>query len=266
MMNVPTTLAAHGDGVPVPVRDGHGLLTEGRTELKYCVPARIADRVLDIACGYLPPDPFALGPRQRITSLYLDTPSLTFLRWHRERATDRFKLRIRWYGDDPAPTLYAEVKRKTGSVVRKRRAAFAADALPLVLKSSDVTGSAAWPGRTDDLEAFVRHRSQCAAAPRVLITCVRESLRDAREGTAVTVDRDLRYQPTRGGDLVGAEGAWRPMPLPTVANAATALVELKYALDPPPWMEALIAELAPWRISFSKYAAAMNASAPAGLC
>jgi hypothetical protein len=250
----------------VPLPDGPGLLAEGRTELKYCVPGPIADVALEAARGYLGPDPLALGPRQRITSLYLDTPYLTFLRWHRERATDRFKLRIRCYGDEPAPTLYAEVKRKTGSVVRKRRAAFAADALPLVLKSSYVTDDAVWPRRSDDLEAFLRHRSQCGAAPRMLITCVRESLRDLKEGTALTVDRDLRYQPTCGGDLVGDAGAWRPMPLPTVSSAATALVELKYALDPPPWMDALIVQLAPWRISFSKYAAAMNASAPAGRC
>ena len=266
MATISTTRAAAGNAVAVALPDGPGLLAEGRTELKYCVPGPIADLALKAARGYLVPDPLALGPRQRITSLYLDTPYLTFLRWHRERAADRFKLRIRCYGDDPAPTLYAEVKRKTGSLVRKRRAAFAADALPLVLKGSKVTDSAASPGRTDDLEAFVRHRLLCGAAPRMLITCVRESLRDALDGTAVTVDRELRYQPTCGADLVGDEAAWRPIPLPVDGAVATALVELKYSIDPPPWMQALIVQLAPWRISFSKYAAAMNESAPAGLC
>jgi len=36
------------------------------------------------------------------------------------------------------------------------------------------------------------------------------------------------------------------------------LVELKYGHRPPDWMEALIRTLAPTRVSFSKYAAAMT--------
>ena len=49
----------------------------------------------------------------------------------------------------------------------------------------------------------------------MLVTCVRESLRDPKEGTAVTVDRDVLYQPTCRADLTGDAGAWQPMPLPS---------------------------------------------------
>src|SRR6185503_12942135 len=76
----------------------------GRKELKYCVPATVSECVLDVARMYLVPDVLSLGPRQRVTSLYLDTPQLTFLRWHRDRAGDRFKLRIRRYGEQPPST------------------------------------------------------------------------------------------------------------------------------------------------------------------
>ena len=38
------------------------------------------------------------------------------------------------------------------------------------------------------------------------------------------------------------------------------------SVEPPPWMDALIVQLAPWRVSFSKYAAAMSESAPAEIC
>jgi hypothetical protein len=100
----------------------------------------------------------------------------------------------------------------------------------------------------------------------VLVTCVRESLRDAVDGTAVTVDRELRYQPTLRGDLAGDACAWRPIPLPGRVGSDMALVELKYSTTPPPWMDALMGRLSPWRVSFSKYAAAMNESVPAGLC
>lgn len=266
MANISTALLVSGDCLATSRAGGQRPLAAGRAELKYCVPGPISEGALDVARRYLVPDVLALGPRQRVTSLYLDTAQLTFLRWHRERAAERFKLRIRRYGEQPAPMLYAEVKRKTGSVVRKRRAAFPAPALHAVLRGSGLPDSEASPDDSDDLKEFVHRRSQSGAAPRMLVTCVRESLRDPKDGTAVTVDRDLRYQPTCRGDLLGDASAWHPMPLPGGSGGATALVEVKYAVDPPAWMEALTVQLAPWRVSFSKYAAAMNDCATGEIC
>jgi hypothetical protein len=273
MANISTTRIATTDHAAAPLADASDLLVKGRTELKYSVPGPVADAALHVARGYLRYDAFALGPQQLVTSLYLDTAHLTFLRWHRERVVDRFKLRIRRYGDHPAPTLYAEVKRKTGSIVRKHRAAFPADALHAVLSGAPPTNAEGWAcareleGRVlldpAPIEEFMRHRSRCGAVPTMLVTCVRESLRDLRDGTAVTVDRDLRYQPTCRGDLIGEGGTWRPIPLPDAFGHASALLELKHVLQPEPWMATLIEQLAPWRVSFSKYAAAMTATAPA---
>lgn len=273
MANNSTTGIATCDIVPAPLPVASDLLLRGRTELKYSVPGPIADAALHLARGYLRYDAFALGPQQLVTSLYLDTAHLTFLRWHREHVVDRFKLRIRRYGDRPAPTLYAEVKRKTGSIVRKHRAAFPADALQAVLSGAPPTNAGEWACASElegrvlldpaPIEEFMRHRSWCSAVPTMLVACVRESLRDLRDGTAVTVDRDLRFQPTCRGDLIGEGGTWRPIPLPDASGHASALLELKHVLQPEPWMATLIEQLAPWRVSFSKYAAAMTASAPA---
>jgi hypothetical protein len=294
MANISTTRIATTDRPAALLADAPDLLVKGRTELKYSLPGPIADAALHEARGYLRHDTFALGPQQRVASLYLDTAHLTFLRWHRERVLDRFKLRIRRYGDQAAATLYAEVKRKTGSVVRKHRAAFPPDALHAVLNGPVGGGILSDPARAPvgrvlsdpasasvgrvlsdlALEEFVWHRSRCGAKPTMLVTCVRESLRDQKDGTAVTVDRDLRYQPTCRWDTnalksvflansAGALGEWRSIPLPDAPGRATALLELKYVLAPEPWMATLIEQLAPWRVSFSKYAAAMTASAPA---
>ena len=209
----------------------------GRLELKYCVPESVAERVLDIARAYLVPEPFACGPRQRVTSLYLDTPDLQFLRLHHERASDRLKLRIRRYGEPPATVLYSEVKRKTRSVVRKERSAFVVAELAAVI---------------------ARSRTTWGAVPHVLVTCIRESLRDAQSVAAVTEDRDLYYQPIREADLQGRATAWRRLPLPRSNAAEPVLLELKHGFDVPEWMLPLINTLAPARVSFSKYAAAMD--------
>ena len=53
--------------------------SDGRVELKYCVPEPVAASVLTTARVFLLPDPLAAGPAQRVTSLYLDTAQLTFL-------------------------------------------------------------------------------------------------------------------------------------------------------------------------------------------
>src|SRR5438046_2986645 len=84
--------------------------SDGRVELKYCVPEPVAASVMTTARVFLLPDPLAAGSSQRVTSLYLDTAQLTFLRWNQQRVGDRFKLRIRCYGDLPTQTLYAEMK------------------------------------------------------------------------------------------------------------------------------------------------------------
>ena len=260
------TFVPSGDSSAALLQSEDRIPAAGRMELKYCVPAPVSECVLDVARTFLVPDVLALGPRQRVTSLYLDTPQLTFLRWHRERAGDRFKLRIRHYGEQPAPMLYAELKRKTRSVVRKHRAAFPTEALRAVLEGWSVPDGAASPHDAKNLREFAYRRWQSGATPRMLVTCVREPLRDPEDETAVTVDRDLLYQPTRHADLVGDARAWQPIPLPCASGPATALVELKYGARPPEWMEALIAQLIPWRVSFSKYVAAMNECAAGKVC
>ena len=213
------------------------MMNFGRLELKYCVPESVAERVLDIARTYLAPEPFACGPRQRVTSLYLDTPDLQFLRLHHQRASDRLKLRIRRYGEPPATVLYSEVKRKTRSVVRKERSAFVVAELGSVV---------------------ARSRATWRAVPHVLVTGIRESLRDPQGVAAVTVDRELQYQRVHDADLQGRTTAWRRLPLPRSNAADPVLLELKHGFEVPDWMLPLINTLAPARVSFSKYAAAMD--------
>jgi len=129
-----------------------------------------------------------------------------------------------------------------------------------------VPDSAASPQDAKNLREFAYRRWLSGATPRMLVTCVREPMRDPDDETAVTVDRDLQYQPTRRADLLGDACAWQPIPLSCASGPATALVELKYGVQPPAWMDALIVQLAPWRVSFSKYVAAMNQCAPGELC
>jgi hypothetical protein len=230
----------------------------GRVELKYAVPEDVAARVLRVGRAFLEPDADAVGPRQRITSLYLDTPDRTFLRWHRERAADRFKLRLRRYGEGMDGPVFAEVKRKTWSVVRKRRARLPSCAVADLLCCARLPRVQLSAPELDHLSEFLSRRVRFGARPEVLITYVRESLRGVGvdKDTAITVDREMCFQRMTHATVVGVAAGWTPIPPPRVSRSGMVILELKYSSQAPAWMQPLIVRLAAARISFSKYVAA----------
>jgi hypothetical protein len=230
-----------------------------RLELKYCLPDEEAVRILRVASLFLEPDRGRAAP-QRITSLYLDSPTLTFLGWQRTRRPDRFKLRLRCYGDLPPAVVYAEVKGKLGRRVHKQRAAIPASSVRPLLEDAMVPVPPAEPLQAPPgLEAFGGRMRAFGAAAQVLLRVERESLRGATEDPAlgVTVDRCLEYQRWQRPNVGGDPGAWSRLPLPLDCPRACAVLELKHGSQRPAWMHAVMGALAPWRRSFSKYAAAM---------
>ena len=221
----------------------------GRFENKYALSEELAERVLERARPFLMPDRGINGP-QRITSLYLETPDLTFYQWQNDRRNDRFKLRIRGYGEPPSNCVFVEIKRKTGDLVRKERAEVALQGLSAKLGCVEASDSPA-------LQEFVKTHHDLGAHPRILVSCLRTALRDNNTygEIAVTVDREIVCQPISEYDLAGNSTAWRPLALP---NNTTAIVELKYVYQPPVWMAALMVELADYRVRFSKYGTAIE--------
>jgi VTC domain len=221
-----------------------------RVEVKYSVPEDLAVWALQWSGVFLGRDYGLTGPQQ-ITSLYLDTPSLTFFRWHSEGRADRFKLRIRGYGDSTRDRVWAEIKRKTGIVTHKQRAPLVTEALDSLLRGE---------APSSDLEEFAKRRQAFNASPKLLVNCQRDALREKRASgeIGVTVDRGIRYQPTRRNDLVEDPHLWRALVLPSPAGPARAIVEVKYMYEAPTWMATLMRRLAPCRVGFSKYREAMR--------
>ena len=221
-----------------------------RVELKYSVPENLAAWALRWSGVFLERDTGLAGPQQ-ITSLYLDTPTLTFFRWHSEQRADRFKLRIRGYGEGTRDCVWAEIKRKAGVVVYKQRAVISTVALDSVLRGE---------APSSELEEFVKRRQAFHAAPKLLLNCQRDALRhkSASGEIAVTVDRSIQYQPSCRHDLVDDPHRWRAVVLPCPAEPAQAIVEVKYMHRPPTWMTTLMLRLRPYRVGFSKYRAAMQ--------
>jgi hypothetical protein len=225
-----------------------------RQELKYWLPEPVAQRVHLFAAPFVEHDPAAghLG-RQRVTSLYLDTPGLDFYRWHLASAADRFKLRVRYYGDSPGDTVFFEVKRRVGRLVDKRRAPVLSANLAGLLAGTSASREAT---QAEHLRRFLYLMNLHRATPKLVVTCFRLAYRsrESWDKARATLDREISFQVASPATLFGDLGRWRPAPAP----GPGALLELKFSEHLPWWMNALASRLARYRIAYSKYVAAMS--------
>lgn len=233
------------------------VLSFKRQELKYWLPEPVAQRVHLFAAPFVEQDPAAghLG-RQRVTSLYLDTPGLDFYRWHLASAADRFKLRVRYYGDVRGDTVFFEVKRKVGRVVDKRRAPVRSAHLTALLAGRSASRPPLEGVQAEHLRRFLYLMNLHRATPKLVVTCCRSAYRsrESWDKARVTLDRQISFQAASPAALFGDPGRWRPAPVP----GPGALLELKFSEHLPWWMNDLANRLARYRIAYSKYVAAMS--------
>ena len=228
-----------------------------RQELKYWLPEPVAESVHLFAAPFVEQDRAAghLGG-QRVTSLYLDTPGLDFYRSHVASAADRFKLRVRYYGELPGASVFFEVKRKVGRIVDKRRARVPSADLRGLLGGASASSPPLEGAQAEHLRRFLYLMNVHRATPKLVLTCRRSAYysRESWDNARATLDRQISFQVTSPATLLGDPGRWRPAPAP----GPGALLELKFSEHLPWWMNDLANRLARYRIAYSKYVAAMS--------
>jgi hypothetical protein len=228
-----------------------------RVELKFAVDEDAAGRVRRFMRPFVTPDPACpSGGEQRLTSLYFDTPQGEFLDRHLARDADRFKLRVRRYGEDEPQVVFFEVKRKVGYVTEKRRARVpTGQAMALLERGRGNGAGCATPDRKG-LDRFLWLMALHQATPRMLVTCRREPWVGPEPGcdARVTFDREMAHQEVRAATLVGDPVRWSKTPL----EGGSVVLELKYSGAPPWWMAELARRLGRRRMGYSKYVAAVT--------
>ncbi len=237
-----------------------------RYELKYWVPTALTSAVIDFARPYLVLDPFNVRmglERQFNTTLYLETPRLDAYWSHVDAAADRYKLRVRGYGEVPEGLAFFETKRKINSITVKTRTAVAmSDVAPLLDGTYDALPARLAPDERRHLENFLYRRTMTDARPCVLVRAHRESYctPDLREDVRLTFDREICFQPARGTSLHGDPRAWVPIDGEAQHGhrGAHTMIELKFPRLAPLWMSRLIDRLDMWRVGYSKYIAAVQ--------
>ncbi|HOK97053.1 MAG TPA: VTC domain-containing protein, partial [Anaerohalosphaeraceae bacterium] len=93
-----------------------------RYELKYRIPETKARAIAQYVSAFIHPDRYAKnkpGNEYLISSLYLDTPTLTLCNETLQGKKNRFKLRIRGYDDNPLSPVFLEIKRRACNVIVK---------------------------------------------------------------------------------------------------------------------------------------------------
>lgn len=92
-----------------------------RFEFKYLVSSEQKDAITKQIKPFMYLDPFVMsGSSYLITSLYLDSPTLTFYRQNEAGLPDRKKIRFRYY-DNNQKIIFKEIKRKRQDIVYKDR-------------------------------------------------------------------------------------------------------------------------------------------------
>ena len=193
-----------------------------------------------------------------ICSLYLDDAVNTLYRETVEGRANRFKLRIRSYGDRTDLPVFLEVKRRQNRIVQKLRCPVPRQALPGLLRGDTTVLPELPPHHRQPLEEFVRLQQMQRAFPKLLVRYRRQAFVGRDEPTVrVTFDREMAAS-VEAESLVRHSGRFESLPLPGV------IVEIKFTDQCPTWLTNSVRACELRRRSFSKYCRSAEALTDVG--
>lgn len=177
-------------------------LQRQRFEMKYVVDEAVAAGVRDFVASYLTLDSY--GARHPslsypVHSLYLDSPDLKLYQATNNGDKNRFKLRLRFYENDPEAPVSFEIKRRCNNVIIKRRARVQRRCFEEVYRSgAPCMDDLAAPSMEQlrDLEEFFALKRSLDATPKVHVSYQREAWESAGNNSVrVTFDRRVCSAP-----------------------------------------------------------------------
>jgi hypothetical protein len=225
-----------------------------RFEYKYIVTESQARQIYEFVRCYLEPDqytPHGYTEGYPVHSLYLDSPDLRTCTATLEGHKNRFKLRVRFYDEDPDKPVFFEIKRRDGLVILKQRAlVWRRDATDLLfggpprmecLARQDMTN---WQA----LYEFCRLRDLLNARPMAFTSYMRAGYEQIGDNSVrVTFDRRIR-----AGKFQGELNALNVHEWPML-NVPGVVLELKFTDRFPNWMHELTQLFELRRGSMPKY-------------
>jgi hypothetical protein len=216
-------------------------LQQQRFELKYVIGEQKARRIRDYISSFLELDKNCVGKPNlsyAVHTLYIDSDHLQTYRDTLNGSKNRFKLRIRYYTDDPETPVFLEIKRRLDNCIRKQRAAVRREAVPAILAGQlpppSVLASPN-PRQLIGLQDFCRLVQHFEAKPKVHVSYLREAYLPLKENsTRVTMDRLVRSELKRTLELR------TEMRKPILVWGGAVILELKFTNRYPNWFRDLV--------------------------
>jgi len=171
-----------------------------RFEQKYIITEETALQVRDYVRGRLELDEHAVGKPNfsyPVHSLYLDSDKLK-LYWSTINGDkNRFKLRLRFYDEDPNTPVFLEIKERTNNTLLKKRAPVQRDAVAgLLTGQTDDPSHVTDPKHFGALEDFCERMYEHDARPKVHVAYFREAYMTRDDNSVrLTLDREVRAEP-----------------------------------------------------------------------
>jgi hypothetical protein len=229
-------------------------LQTNRYELKYIIDEPRAHEIHRFVRMYLEPDHHTQSHEGRgyaVHSLYLDSPGFLTCAATLQGIKNRFKLRLRFYDEEPDSPVFCEIKRRVNMIILKKRAAVWRSAIPDLLAGAMPDPSMLCIDNYRNQDALMRFcelRDMIGAQPAAYTSYWREGYETA-DGNAVrvTFDRELRGGIFHGSLSVADLESWAE---PEVGGV---VLELKFTDRFPQWMHTLAEMFNLERTSMPKY-------------
>lgn len=226
-----------------------------RWELKYVIPEDVALAVREFVRSYLELDEYgAKRPDLSYTihNLYLDSDDLAIYWGTINGDKNRYKLRLRFYEDNPQAPVFFEIKRRMNEAIMKQRGGVKRPAVEAVLAghipapSELVSGD---PRQLGALQRFVELSMRHAAHPVAHVRYDREAWISVHDNSVrVTMDRNVLISPefvARFSDQLDD---------PTCVFGRLVILELKFTGRFPDWFKEMVRIFNLRQGSASKYA------------
>lgn len=229
-------------------------LPQQRFELKYLISEGITGRLRDFVKGYLEVDDYGAGQPNfsyPVHSLYLDSDDLSLHHAGVNGTRNRFKLRLRYYDDNPHTPVFFEIKRRADNCILKQRCGVRREAIALLLAGQLPEPEhllSREPRHLVTIQRFNLLLNQLGARPKLHNQYLREAWVSPHDNSVrLTFDRQICAEPFFHPQAV------MEMKQPVRVYAEFVVLELKFTTRFPNWFEELVRRFNLMQFSSAKY-------------
>jgi hypothetical protein len=226
-----------------------------RFELKYLIDRKLVPGIRYYIQSYLELDDYGVGQptlAYPVHSLYLDSSGLETYHATLNGTKNRFKLRLRYYDDNPDTPVFFEIKARVDNCILKQRCGVRREAVPLVVAGQLPDQKqllSREPRHLVALQRFVRLVHQLNAKPKLHNHYWREAWVSPHDNSVrVTFDQKVRVEP-----FFVAQPTI-DMAHPTRVYSEYVILELKFTTRFPNWLRDMVEHFNLMQAAAAKYA------------